>query len=692
MARVSLWSTLAISCIISSFLYLPAFAEEQSKQPVPIEEGSPLPLRVLTLSQAVLYADPSEANPIEGQLPVFQSYYVYTRPGGEDREGGTGWYEVGTNEQGKIAGWLRASDVFEWKQTMCLAYSHPEGRKPVLMFEEKETLDALIKMTPDERAKAAEKLYSDIDGAATTPLTEDFPVISVEPKLAVDMSKQFYLLPILEHQSISMESYEGRMLLLAAANAKADASREKASDIRTNPEALKAATATEEDLAAVKADVKYDIVWVMDTTRSMQPYIEDVRNTLSSMSQALAAKPEVKERIAFGIWAYRDSESIQDIGYLTKNFTPELQGLDAFTATLSGVKETSTDSVDVAEDVFAGVHDAITKTAWREGSMRIVIVVGDAPAHTLGHEWNSTNLDEKTLRTVASENKVTIFGIHVSPKIREKYNKLALRQFKGLALNPGTTSPVLWSVKSSERDNFVEKSNMLTEQIALALEAALQASQGVVTPAPVAEEENTPPEAVQEAAPANAQPTEDDIRQVLQAATVTWLGSAADVTPPSDIEAWVTDKDLLDPATQSLEVRLLVSKRQLDSLATMLNDIIAAGMEAQMESADFFSSLQSVSAAASRNADQLAKATTLQESGLVPAFLQGLPYESQIMTMSSELWESFGPDEQDQFIESLRSKVAAYQSLHDTPDQWVSLNVGDSPDDYVSPIPLELLP
>ncbi len=673
--------------LLAISIFLPYSLYAQERKPVSIEEGSPLPLRVLTRPHAVLYSDEAGANPIEGQLPVFQSYFVYTRPGGEARAAGLGFYEVGTDEKGKIAGFIKSSDVFEWKQTMCLAYSHPEGRNPVLMFEFDDELNNLLKETPTTREAKVKELYSQINNAATTPLPKEFPVISVEPKLAVDISKQFYLLPILEHETIQMESYEGRKLMLAAVNGDADAKRDNASDIRTNTEYAAGATATEESHEAQKANAKYDVVFVMDTTRSMQPYIEEIRNTLQKMSFDLSSKKEVGSRIAFGIWAYRDPTEIKDIGYLTHNFTPELKPIDDFLTTLKDVKETTTDSVDVNEDVFAGVHDAITKTAWRKDSLRIIVLIGDAPAHELGHKWNTTSLDEKTIRTLASENKVTIISMHINPKINRRYNRLANRQFKALALNPGAEKELIWSMPSSDKAKFVEKSKELTDQIALYLEATLKNTS--VDEVALKQEEKTAPAPE---AKDTSSPSKEEIQQALKAATVTWLGSAAEVEPPSDIEAWVTDKDLLDPSIQALDVRLLVSKRQLDSLAGVLNDLIIAGTDSQMTSDDFFTTLQSVSSVASRNADQLAQAKTLKDSGLVPSFLDGLPYESQIMTMSSELWESLGPDEQDQFIESLRSKIAAYQSLHETPDQWVALNKGDAPDDFVTPIPLDLLP
>ncbi len=700
MAR-SVFACLAVFfMVVTSMLCAPS-AMAEARKPVSIEEGSPLPLRVLTRPKAVLYGDASEAKPIEGQLPVFKPFFVYTRPGGESRATGDGWYEVGTDEKGTIAGWIKTSDVFEWKQTMCLTFTHPQGRKPVLMFEEEEPLDALLKEMPDQRDGNVAKLYADIDGAAATPLPEDFPVISVEPKLAVDQTKQFYLLPILEHRTITMESYEGRMLRLAAVSGKADEKREKPSDIRVNQEALKAATATEEDVAVTKKDAKFDIVWVMDTTRSMQPYIEQVRNTLESMSKNLAAKPEMAERIKFGLVAYRDSEEIKDIGYLTKNFTPELQDVSTFVTTLGGVEETKTDSVDLNEDMFAGVKAAIENAPWREGSARFVIVVGDAPSHELGHKWNSTQLDEKSLRELATQNNVTVLGIHVAPKVKKKYNRLALKQFTALTTNKGALEAGFWSISSKDKQLFVEKSQQFTTSLAAALEAMVAEAAAAPATTPVATtapekpvEAPAAPAVVADKAPAKkaGDLSQEGLDNIIKAATVTWVGRAAEAQAPNDIEAWVTDKDLEDPSIQALEVNLLVTKRQLDSLAVMLNDIITAGAEAQMGSADFFTSLQAVSATASRNADQLAKAKSLQESGFVPAFLKGLPYESQIMTMSSELWESLGPDEQDQFIESLRAKVAAYQSIHSTPDLWYALNQGDAPDDHVTAIKLELLP
>ena len=115
----------------------------------------------------------------------------------------------------------------------------------------------------------------------------------------------------------------------------------------------------------------------------MQPYIERTREVLTTVSKNLSAREGLNHMLAFGLWAYRDSTSIPGIEYNTKNVTPELLSVDAFLTAMADVKETSIDSVDVPEDMFAGIADAVEKTAWRDGALRLVVVVGDAPSHEL---------------------------------------------------------------------------------------------------------------------------------------------------------------------------------------------------------------------------------------------------------------------------------------------------------------------
>ncbi|MBQ7585281.1 MAG: VWA domain-containing protein [Desulfovibrionaceae bacterium] len=695
---------LVLLALIYSFLAVDQIYAAQ-RSPVNISETSKLPLRVLTRPAATLYKDQSGKTALKSNLPSFSSYFVYTRPAGELLATGEGWYEVGSDDKGTVVGWLKAEDVFEWKQTMCLAYTHPEGRHPVLMFEDDDYLKTLIESSDDLRSKTASEFYKAIDEAASAskPLPKNFPITSIEPKMAVDLAKNFTLLPILDHEAVEIEEREARLLRIAAISSSAK-DRQK-SDIRSdNIQYLKHATTTSSNQVSALKDISFDVVWVIDTTRSMGPYIEKAREVMRGISKTIADRPELAGKVAFGAWGYRDSSEIEGLEYVTHNFTPKLLPVDQFLTAMEDIKETSVDSRVFDEDVFSGVNDAINKTAWRENSIRIIILVGDAPSHLPGHKWNASGLDQETLRSLANERHITFYALHLNHPKAKKYNKVAAKQFKTLSQNPGNKKSMYWAITDVDLEAFANCSKDSAESIAFFASEAINAAKKI-TPQNAPEPQETPfnPPAGGEMAALegedndqpenqNANPTRQDIRRSLQAASVTWLGSQTNVTAPRDIEAYVVDKDLINPTQQSLEVRLLLTKAQLDTLATLLKDVMTAGATNQVSGEDFFNALQAASAVAARDPEMLSKATSLGASGLIPSFLQGLPYKSRLMDMNNELWASWSPDEQDAFLNNLEAKVKAYQSIHDDSALWIALNEGDDPADFVAPVPLELMP
>ncbi len=136
----------------------------------------------------------------------------------------------------------------------------------------------------------------------------------------------------------------------------------------------------------------------------------------------------------------------------------------------------------------------------------------------------------------------------------------------------------------------------------------------------------------------------------------------------------------------------MINKRQLDSLATVIQSIIRAGFTGQIAGEDFFTSLQAATATIARDPNMVKQAKRMADTGLVPEFLEGLPYQSQLMAINNELWSSWGADEQNEFINALDAKVEAYKKIHNTPEGWIPLNKGDDIDEYVYPISLDLLP
>jgi hypothetical protein len=114
-----------------------------------------------------------------------------------------------------------------------------------------------------------------------------------------------------------------------------------------------------------------DLVICLDTTQSMEPYIDEVKKNLS---------PLVRERTAgfksfrIGVVLYRDYWPDE---YITKKmpFTSDIAAFDRYVkdARVFGGK-------DVPEAVYEAIYAAATEFDWKADA-RQVIVLGDAPPH-----------------------------------------------------------------------------------------------------------------------------------------------------------------------------------------------------------------------------------------------------------------------------------------------------------------------
>jgi serine/threonine-protein kinase PpkA len=627
---------------------------EVKRRPIMVEGKTFLPLRVLPRPFSNIYKeqDPAKGT-VDENVPTFLPYYVYTRP--EVKATGaeiTGWYEVGSDNRGTVLGWMRAEDVMEWKQNMTLAYTHPEGRKPVLMFEKREALLDLIKAPSDQRKQRAEALYAAIQAKK---LPADFPVRSVEPNGYVDISSQFYLLPILEFGEAGLDQYETRVLKLAAAVLKGGDAREQ-STLKGNTTYLDQAVSSNLDIETLKK-LETDIVFVIDMTASMEPWINATLDAVKNIALVITKDTAIRQSVHFGLWGYRDSLDNPGIEFLTKNFTPTLQPVDAFAPILQGVHEATVSSGNFDEDVFSGVNDAMTKTAWTDKALRFIVLVGDAPSHALGDRWNYSGLSAETLRQFANDHSVYIFALHAKypdPRLASLHEQ-AEKQFRTLTTNKGTTDAAYFTMDTPDMNAFAQAARQIADRLVQDIAAA---KKGQV------------PTAAAVTTPGSAQPSlvEKMASSVGHAALVEWLGRATEAKAPRDIIAWAVDKDLFDPALQSMEVRLLINKREIDELRKVLQDVMAAGRKGQIGGEDFFKVLQTTAATVARGEQsRIRQAQSMAE--LVPDFLQGLPYKSQLMALTNDLWASWSTDQQDDFLKGIEAKISQYAAIHDMPDK-----------------------
>jgi hypothetical protein len=183
-------------------------------------------------------------------------------------------------------------------------------------------------------------------------------------------------------------------------------------------------------------------------------------------------------------------------------------------------------------------------------------------------------------------------------------------------------------------------------------------------------------------------------RLVGRAMALRHLGREAGVQAPSMFEAWASDRDFRNPDVASFSVRLLVTKNQLSDLQRTLQLTVLALEQGQIEPDDLFNQLRSASAAMGRDPSRVGQGEVrnLADTGLMGEYLDGLPYQSRLMSLTEDDWFAMGLGDQQAIIDDALSKIRLYQRFHDDTRRWIALHEGDDPGDWVYPVLIDVLP
>jgi hypothetical protein len=136
----------------------------------------------------------------------------------------------------------------------------------------------------------------------------------------------------------------------------------------------------EPDETEVKGDIRVveelDVVFVMDTTRSMLPALADLAQSLEGIARVLE---RLVPSVRIGFVAYTDS----DTGYppiRALQITETSVGLNRILAFVENLRPPPRGSRTIEEDVHLGVQRALAMN-WRPLAKQVVVVIGDAQAH-----------------------------------------------------------------------------------------------------------------------------------------------------------------------------------------------------------------------------------------------------------------------------------------------------------------------
>ena len=599
--------------------------------------------RVLTRPGATLHAAP-EADVAES-FPPFQPLYVYAREGD--------WLRIGPSASAGPTGWVQAGAVVDWKQNITGAFTNSAGRNRQILFEAREALEALMN-DEDVLALQADLLAQSDSGS----MEVGSGAISVEPLEFINIRDELYMMPILSfEETLHPLNYEPTLLLELA-------SIPKSEEIAPPPEM------PQEPFDA-------GVVFVLDTTRSMGPYIEGTRAAVEQIVERIRGT-DVGDRVQFGVIGFRDNPESDPngIGYRTKMLAPLKHRPDQ-TEVIDAIR----DAADVAtastpgfnEDSLAGVEDAIDTIEWEpEGQSafegRYVILITDAGPNESRDPDARSEIGPAELQADAEERGIAILTLHLrTPSGGAAQHDYAEAAYRALSAFGGRD--FYYPVENGDETIFSDAIRRLV--------AALTDTIRVT----IGGEPNLPQE---EAAPEIA-----DLGRAMQLA---WLGGQAGVTPPDILRGWMSEKAVDDPTRLAVEPRLVVTKNEMATMADLLQGLLEAGEQNRnAEDADaFFGQVQTVIAQMAQNPDRLVDAGAEGPAGALE-FLEDLPYRSHLMQMDRETWAQ-NAVERRFVLDGMRRKLVQYRKWLLDAEVWTAL-YDDAPDgEHVFAMPFDVLP
>jgi hypothetical protein len=659
------WLALAISVI--PLMAMAIEPGEGIDKPLLIPGKHSLFQRVLAIPGARLSTRPGH----KGSEPVtpFTAFYVYARR----TQGDTPWLQVGTDVHGNRAGWLPVSSTIEWNSGLTAVFRDPADHDRVLLFKDSASLRKLVQQ---HDLKAYDTLYQE---AAQGQLPAGSPVVAIQPPGYIDIRDDFYLVPIQRYEDVYVGTQQARLL--------------KVSSVPLNSESsapLKPVTTPRADSSP--KDYKAGLVFVIDSTLSMEPYIKRTREAVRKIYDTLGGAG-LLGHVNFGLVAFRDNlaashQPTKD--YLVRTYVDLQQGHDAagFLSRVNSLQAALFSNRDFIEDSYAGVKEAIEAMNWKGYAARYIVLVTDAGPRDANDPLSSTGLGPESLRRLAQDKGIAIFVLHLLTPATQADHDADAGAYRKLADFPGIGS-LYYGVPTGDVEEFGTVVDTLAAQIA---EQVRLAGGGKTASAVTS--------AAATGSDARLAELQSKVAKLGYALRMRYLQKTAGGKVPDVFDAWLLDRDFRDPERSTLDVRVLLTRDQLSDLHDVLKQVLNRAEEGLLSPQNFLNELKSLAATLSRTPEQLGATTattagegnSLADLGFMREYIEGLPYTGEVMGLSLEDWQSWPTRQQVTFLNRLEEKVNYYRALHDHTDLWVSLDGGPIGGDSVFPVPLEMLP
>lgn len=659
--RYAMFTTFLRRLLVLCALVLGLTAQGHAAERSPlIQEGKKtLFQRVVTHPAARLLQSPEAAAPVvQADIRPFTVLYVYGRK--------DGWLEVGPLGAGP-KGWLAAASATDWNQSLTLLFTQRSGRDPVLFFKNEKDL-ADICSANDMQARLT-ALHTSINAARAGNADAALPVIATEPpdQQGAVAAERFYLMPILNME----DPFEGLKFLKVASIDPGNAGKD----------------------AAPSGPPRTAIAFVIDTTISMKPYIDQSLNVIRSIYDQVE-KDKLGNDVAFAVVAFRNStEAAKGLEY-TATVISDFATADnrkALETELAKVQEAKASSHSFAEDSPAGIKTALDQLSWGPYSTRVLMVISDAGPLPASDKYASVKMDMPELADYARAKGVWITAVHVKSSGGQKDHASAEKAYRVLTRlsdNRSNYQAVPAPTPAEGAKNFAAVAKALTSGV---VNMVRQTLAGKLVTRPAAEA------AKPGAAPASPEMEAQRMAEALgYAMQLEYLGQQRKNRAPSVVDAWIADMDLnqmaQDKHVPTVEVAVLLTKNQLNDLSKQISIIIDnAERTKKTDSRDFFQGILSASARMARDPNAPTGGQNLAQLGVLAEFLDGLPYKSDIMLLREEDWYRMSVGEQTAFVNRLKSRLARYEEYDKDRAHWESFGAANA-GDWMYRVPLTMLP
>lgn len=639
---ISVVKPLALACLAALTLTFsaPAAPAQDTRRPLLKEGRNTVYQRVLTRPGALLHTAPeAEASRV---YPAFQPLYVFARRGD--------WAEVGPSISAAPEGWVRLASVTDWKQNIVAAFTNPAGRKRQVLMDTEDRLRGL--MAHESLREMQAQILGEVFAGQVSPARG---VVAAEPPVYVNIVDRLYLMPILDFaQDLHPLNYEDNLLMKVASV-----------PLQEAPQA-----------GGVGDNFDVGIVFVFDTTQSMEPYIARTQAAVERLVRDLRGT-EVGARVNFGVVAFRDSpEAAPDLQYRTRTLLP-LQRRRDQTEVLATIRAATdvagVDSPGFNEDSLAGVEDALDLTDWEAGGgdpfdARIVILITDAGPKAAGDPNARSDIGVRELQRAAQDRGVTLMTLHL----------------KTSAGGPDQHSYAAAAYKDLSRFGGQSYYYGIDGGAPAAFEATITRVVTALT--------DVIRRARQETPVLSAAETGEELLNLGLAIQLAYLGRRDGTQAPDVIEGWVSEKAIEAPSQLAIEPRLLVTKNEMATMADLLTSLLDLGEAARgaEDAANFFGQVRDVVARMAQNPDRLVNVEADTLGGALE-FLEDLPYESQLMLTTEARWAQSAMNRR-QILDGMRQKLTQYRKWLLDPAVWTPLWDGAPDGEHVFAMPFDVLP